>query len=95
MEAREQSGASRFVDVRYADLTSRPIEEASRVLAAVGVTITPEIRAGMDTWIEANRREHRAPHRYSAADFGLTADQIRDVFADYRAQFIDAPAGGA
>jgi hypothetical protein len=89
MQARERSTAGRFVDVRYADLTSRPIEEASRVLAAAGVAVTPEIRAGMDTWIEANRREHRAPHRYSAADFGLTEDEIRRRFADYRAKFID------
>lgn len=91
MSARDGDGAVRFIDVRYAELTARPLETATLVLSAAGVAMTPEILEGMEAWIEANRREHRAPHRYSAADFGLDDETLRGQFAAYRARFIEEP----
>ena len=85
------AGGGRFIDVRYADLTARPIEEGQRVLAEAGVPVTDEIVAGMGEWVEANRREDRAVHKYSMADFGLESARIEEHFATYRARFMPQP----
>lgn len=88
MQARETAAPGRFIDVRYSDLLSDPIGQGVAVLEQAGVEVTPEIRTGMDEWVEANRREDRAPHKYTLADFGLEQSEIETRFADYRRRFI-------
>jgi hypothetical protein len=91
MAARRQIGADRFIDIRYRDLVQRPVEMGTRVLTAANIDVTPKIRAGMETWIEANRREDRAPHRYTLEDFGLTEADINRRFGEYRARYLAEP----
>lgn len=88
MRAREALGDDRFCDVRYTDLLREPIEQGRRVLARAGVEVTPAVIEGMAEWIEANRREDRAPHRYTLEDFALDRDEIERDFAAYRARFL-------
>lgn len=92
MATREKAGPNQFIDVRYTDLTTDPIGEGKRVLVEAGVAVTPEIVAGMNEWVEANRREDRAPHTYSLEDFGLDRARVERDFAAYRAAFIERPA---
>lgn len=93
MTMRKAAPADAFIDVRYTSLTSHPIEEGKRVLAEAGIPVTPEIEAGMADWIEANRREDRAPHKYALEDFGLERGEIERDFAAYRVAYLDkAPA---
>ncbi len=89
MEMRAKAGDADFVDVRYTDLTSNPIDEGKRVLAETGVPVTPEIVGGMQEWIEANQREDRAPHKYSVDDFALDREEIKRDFAAYRETYLD------
>jgi len=88
MSVRREAPEERFYDVKYSALTQNPIEEALRVLAASGIPMTHEIERGMEDWIEANRREHRAAHKYTLEDFELTADDIRVRYHDYITQFV-------
>ena len=89
MSVRSKAGPDSFIDVRYTDTTTKPIEEGKRVLTEAGIEVTPEIVAGMAEWVEANKREGRAPHRYALEDFGLTREQVEHDFADYRAAFLN------
>ena len=94
MAARQDIGPDRFIDVLYIELTQEPIEVGKRVLAQAGVEATPQVVAGMSEWVEANRREDRAPHRYTLEDFGLDKASIEQDFAKYRADFLHLePAG--
>lgn len=88
MSVRQRIGSDRVIDVRYTDTTSQPIEEGKRVLREAGIAVTPEIVAGMAEWVEANRREDRAPHRYALEDFGLTREMVEQDFAEYRARVL-------
>jgi len=90
MLVRERVEGRNFVDVRYADLLADPIGQGTRVLEAAGISVTPEIRAGMGQWIEANKREDRAAHRYTLEDFGLDKADVDRRFAGYRAAFVEA-----
>jgi len=88
MSVRAKVGPDNFIDVRYTDTTTRPVEEGKRVLAEAGIAVTPEIEAGMAEWVEANKREDRAPHRYALEDFGLTRELVEQDFAEYRAAYL-------
>jgi len=88
VSVRDSTDGSRFIDVRYTDLTTDAIGQGEDVLRRTGVEVTPEVRAGMDEWVEANRREDRAPHKYTLEDFGLTREEIETRFAKYRQRFI-------
>ena len=83
MQVRARADASRFIDVNYKDLLGSAAQEGGRVLAAAGIPMSPAIKDGMEDWIEANRREHRAAHKYSLDDFGLDEASIRREYDDY------------
>ncbi len=83
MRARAAADPARFIDVAYTDLLKTPAEQGERILSEAGIPLSAEIRAGMEEWIEANRREHRAAHKYSLEDFGLTEDGIKAAFKTY------------
>jgi hypothetical protein len=88
MVVRAKADASRFIDVNYKALLQIPAEEGLRVLALAGLPESGEIKDGMEEWIEANRREHRAAHKYSLEDFGLSESNIREKYADYITQYV-------
>lgn len=88
MQVRVSAGSDRFIDVNYKSLLETPATEGLRVLEAAGLPESPEIKAGMVGWIEANRREHRAAHKYSLQDFGLEENDIRAKYGDYISQYV-------
>jgi len=81
-----------FVDVRYTEQLADPVATGRRVLEACGITVTQEIEDGMAEWIEANRREDRAPHNYTLEEFGLDKAVIEEKFATYRQNFLEPVA---
>lgn len=89
MAARQKSGDARFVDVAYKNLLENPVEEGLRVLSETNIPLTEDMRENMSEWIEANKREHRAPHKYTLRDFGLTGENIGQEFAPYTQAFLD------
>jgi len=86
---REKVHGRNFIDVRYTEQLAEPIKVGRRVLEQAGIAVTPEIEAGMAEWIEANKREDRAPHKYSLEDFGLTRERVEDKFRAYREAFLE------
>lgn len=86
MDVRAAAGDDRFLDIHYTDLLNSPTEVGARVLEFSGIPMSETIKAGMSDWIEANRREHRAAHKYALSDFGLTENAIRETYAAYIAQ---------
>lgn len=88
MHVRSGADASRFIDVNYKSLLETPSDEGVRVLAAAGIPMSADIKDGMEDWIEANRREHRAAHKYSLEDFGLDQAQIRAEYDAYIQRYV-------
>lgn len=88
MQVRGQVGGDRFIDINYKELTSNAAEQGARVLEFAGIPMSAEIENGMVDWIEANRREHRAAHKYTLEDFGLDADEIHSGYSDYIEAFL-------
>lgn len=87
--ARGRIPDGQVTDVAFTDAVADPIGTAGRILGAVDLDLTDAAVTAMEQWIAADRRREALPtHRYSAADFGLSANQIRERFADYSHRFL-------
>jgi len=87
-EVRDRMGPERFIDIRYGDVVKTPVEQARRVLARLGITMTPETETELTLWLEENAREKRAAHAYDMASYGLTPEIIAEDFAGYIKRFL-------
>lgn len=88
MTVRAAASPDRFMDINYKDLLQRPAEQGAKVLDFTGIPMSADIDANMAEWIEANRREHRAAHKYTLKDFGLNAPHIETLFKTYRETYL-------
>ena len=87
LEARARIGEHRFLDLRYEQLVADPLAAARTVYDRMGRDMTPADEAAMRTWLAANGRDNRPSHQYSLEQFGLSADQLKADFANYRQRF--------
>ncbi|MFD4675715.1 sulfotransferase [Lentzea sp. NPDC058450] len=78
----------RFVDVRFADTVSKPLDVAREVLSALGLPPGPADDAAFEAYLARNRTERHGSHSYSPADFGLSEDQLRADFAFYSEVYL-------
>ncbi|HEU0196439.1 MAG TPA: sulfotransferase [Nevskiaceae bacterium] len=92
MKVRETAPAQ-FLDVRFEDTVKQPLAVVQRIYEFVGWPLTHDAEAAMRAWIEADnqRRQHEVRHRYTADQFGLSAEQISRDFAVYRERYILTP----
>ena len=70
-------------------IIAREDETAQRIYDAVGIDLTADARSAMTQWLADDSREKLATHRYTAEDFGLSREQIREKFAAYTERFIE------
>jgi hypothetical protein len=83
MAARAQIGNHRFFDIGQPELRSDPLGTAQRIYDFAGIELTDEVRALMAEWSYGRDAGSRGEHRYSAEEFGLTDNQIREAFSEY------------
>lgn len=83
---RARHDPAQFADVYYDDFVRDPIGTVEGVYTRFGLPFTDEARTAMTELHNASATGAAKPaHRYSLEDFGLTASQIDDRFADYSA----------
>ncbi|SFQ21222.1 sulfotransferase [Actinomadura madurae] len=83
---RARHDPAQFADVHYDDFVRDPIGTVEGVYTRFGLPFTDEARTAMTELHNASATGAAKPaHRYSLEDFGLTASQIDDRFADYSA----------
>ncbi len=87
MAARSLIGEDRFADIGQPELQSDPIGIAQRIYDFAGIDLTDEVGATMVEWSSGVQAAPRGEHRYSAEEFGLTDEQIREAFSEYLDRF--------
>ena len=80
--------ADRIIDVRYEDTVADPVGTAGRVMERLGFGFAEADREAMEDCMTANVRENRPKHKYTAEQFGLTADKIAEDFAFYHDKYL-------
>jgi hypothetical protein len=83
MAARARLGEDRFFDLQHTEFVADPMGSLERVYDFLGLDLTRETRAKMQAWHAANRSGVHGTHRYTAEQFGLSADQLRSDFRAY------------
>lgn len=89
--ARARIDEHRFFDVHHRDFVTDPFGTIERIYHFLGKELRPETRAKMASWHAANRSGAHGTHRYTAEQFGLSADGIRCDFADYMQRYSVTP----
>jgi len=87
MDARDQLGEDRIIDVHYADLMRDPIATVRTLYRALGDEFTPAAETGMRAWLADNPQDKFGRHEYQLAKFGLTPEMVRPRFARYLARY--------
>jgi hypothetical protein len=87
MDFRARIGEDRFADVAHADLQSDPVGAIERAYSAVGLTFPATSRSAVAAWAEQHKPRGRSVPGRDLADFGLTADEVRQAFSGYLDQY--------
>jgi Sulfotransferase family len=83
--ARARYDPAQFLDIEYADFTADPVGTVESVYARFGLRYTGAAADAIRALHAAAGRDPARPaHRYSLADFGLTAGQVDDRFGGDR-----------
>ena len=83
MASRAIVGEGRFFDIGQPQLNADPLGTAERIYEFAQLKLKSSVRDAMKLWSEQNRAGSRGTHEYSAEEFGLTEEEIRDKFAEY------------
>lgn len=70
-------------DMRYKDLAADPVAAVRGVYDFAGMDFTRETEKGIRGWLADNPAGKHGKHVYALADYGLTEDEVRSVYADY------------
>ena len=82
LEVRQQA-PSRFVDVSYPDLVSRPLATVTTLYEELGRRPPADLQARADGWMAQHPRHAHGVHRYTPESFGLTVEGIDQAFGPY------------
>lgn len=88
MAVRNTLPADRFLDIRFEDTVTDPFGVIESVYRFAGISFPDQVRDAMRAWLAQNRRDQRAAHDYTLAQFGLGEDQLKQDFAPYRERHI-------
>jgi len=72
----------RFYRMEFDEFQADPIAEVRRIYARFGFALSDASEAAMRAWLAANRKGRHGEHAYSAAEYGLSEDVIRQAFSD-------------
>jgi hypothetical protein len=80
--ARAKYDSAQFYDVDYHELIADPLGTVAEVYRYFGLPLTDEARQAMEASHAESQTGPRAPkHKYSLADYGLTAEAVKERFA--------------
>jgi hypothetical protein len=88
MAYRDRHGAGRFLDVWFSDTLNKPLDVVRAIYDFTGLSFPEGIQDRMQEYLEQNSRDKRPLHEYSIEHFGLSEEQIKRDFADYRQRYI-------
>jgi Sulfotransferase family len=84
MAARERLGPERFLDVHHGEFTAAPMAVLERIYDWLGLELSGDTRSRFERW---RAESHVASHHYTAAEFGLSAEAIREQYDAYLRRF--------
>lgn len=81
--ARAKLGPDRFFDVQHSELVERPNEVLERIYDWLGLPLTDSTRTAFVAWQTKHAPGAHGTHHYTAEQFGLQPEQIREEYDFY------------
>ncbi len=82
------ANAARHIDVDYRALMADPVETVAGLCERLDIAFDDGSRKSVQEWLDDHPPDQHGVHRYSAADFGLDPDRLRDRFDFYTRRFL-------
>jgi hypothetical protein len=76
-----------ILDIRYQDLTRDPIATVKSVCGFIGIPFSAETERRAQAFLTENPLQKKGVHTYSADEFGLSDDGLRERFVSYRENY--------
>lgn len=79
----------RLIHIRFTDLVADHLGTIEAIYARMGETVSEPFKANMRRWLDdpANASDRHGKFHYSLERFGISADEIREMFAGYYTRF--------
>ena len=87
LAVRDRAPARQFLDVSYDDIESNPLGVVRGIYEFLGWPLTAEVESRIEAFLEANPKNKHGVHRYSLAEYGLSAADELNRYADYCKRF--------
>ena len=87
LEVRESLPPSQVYDVRLSDVRRSPLEVVQDIYQQFDLPFNDQLAEAFAARIAEEPTTQQGEHEYDIADYGLSEDQIQNVFADYRQRF--------
>jgi hypothetical protein len=76
-----------FIDTYYKDFISDPLQVVRQIYDHFGMNLSEEAERRMRRFMASNEKEKHGKHVYTAEQFGLTPEIIREEFSEYIEHF--------
>jgi hypothetical protein len=76
-------GADAIHHVQYAETVRDPMGVVRGIYDRFGEPFSPEAKAAMDAYMADNQKGKHGKHAYDLAEYGLTAESVRERFRNY------------
>lgn len=84
---KDEHGWDSIYDVQYQQLMRDPITEMKKLYAHFDEPFSPEAEVAMQSYMTNNPKGKHGRHSYDLADYGLTADGVRERYGEYCSTF--------
>jgi hypothetical protein len=83
MAARDRLGPDRFFDVHHSEFVAQPMVVLERLYGWLGLEFDEDVQRRFESWRAEHASGAHGTHRYTAGEFGLSVDAIREEYRDY------------
>lgn len=73
--------------MQYADTLRDPIGTVRKIYEAFDEELTPTALSAMNSYMADNPKGKHGKHQYNLAEYGLSAEEVRETFRDYVEDF--------
>jgi hypothetical protein len=78
----------RFVDVPFKATVTDPLETVHQVMAELGLPVTESDEQAFTDYLARNQQERHGSHSYTAEEYGLTTEQLKNDFRFYTEEYL-------
>ncbi len=83
-----KTNAAQILDIRHKDFVRDQIATIRSIYDKFDLRFDPQVETTMREWLKNQPAEHKAgSHQYTAEEYGLNEEHLRELFSDYIKQF--------